>query len=416
MSYQIAIIGAGVSGLTAAIHLESLGYSVHIYDQNTHIGGRLQSVAFDGYTLDVGFQVLLEEYPMVKKYLDVAALEMQYFESGAYIFNNQKSYVLGNFLNNPSLLWKTVIADIATLTDKIKILKLANRLKNTSIDTIFQSPEMTTRDYLRFYGFSESIIDHFFRPFFSGVFLDTQLDTSSRQFEFTLKMFYEGKVGIPKKGIQEVALQLASKLKSSSVNLGKKVQQIQGNNISFENDQMEHADYIIVTSNIDRMLPNLGESTIKWSGTENLYFTVSPEYVFDKKLIGLVSSKSGAIINSICFPDTYKANEQQLSLLSVSIVKKHDFTDYQLIQHVKRELKEHFNIEVTKYLTTFQVSKALPEFFNLQNNYDPSECQITENIFLAGDTMLNPSLNAAMRSGELAAQAIHQKITGIVGL
>ena len=39
---------------------------------------------------------------------------------------------------------------------------------------------------------------------------------------------------------------------------------------------------------------------------------------------------------------------------------------------------------------------------------DPSETQVLENVFLAGDQLLNGSLNAAMESGRLAALAIMQ--------
>ena len=40
---------------------------------------------------------------------------------------------------------------------------------------------------------------------------------------------------------------------------------------------------------------------------------------------------------------------------------------------------------------------------------DPSESQILENVFLAGDYLFNGSLNAAMESGRLAAEGIIEK-------
>ena len=36
--------------------------------------------------------------------------------------------------------------------------------------------------------------------------------------------------------------------------------------------------------------------------------------------------------------------------------------------------------------------------------------QLSENIFLAGDTLLNGSLNAAMESGQLAAKALIEQL------
>ena len=59
----------------------------------------------------------------------------------------------------------------------------------------------------------------------------------------------------------------------------------------------------------------------------------------------------------------------------------------------------------------YHIPQALPNLSNLQNEIPPSETRLTSNIFLAGDVQLNGSLNAAMLSGELAAEAIHETIT-----
>ena len=69
--------------------------------------------------------------------------------------------------------------------------------------------------------------------------------------------------------------------------------------------------------------------------------------------------------------------------------------------------------EVT-FIKSYNIPCALPSLTNIQYVLNPSETQLTDSIYLAGDTMLNGSLNAAMLSGELAAQAVHEKITGTV--
>lgn len=35
----VAVIGAGVSGLSAAIHLKRQGLDVTVYERNSHVGG-----------------------------------------------------------------------------------------------------------------------------------------------------------------------------------------------------------------------------------------------------------------------------------------------------------------------------------------------------------------------------------------
>lgn len=48
------VIGAGVSGLAAAIRLRSMGYGVKIFDSNPFAGGKLAEIRQDGYRFDAG--------------------------------------------------------------------------------------------------------------------------------------------------------------------------------------------------------------------------------------------------------------------------------------------------------------------------------------------------------------------------
>ena len=49
---SIFIVGAGMSGLTAALYLEKMGYSPTIVEQSSEIGGRVNSDLIDGRILD----------------------------------------------------------------------------------------------------------------------------------------------------------------------------------------------------------------------------------------------------------------------------------------------------------------------------------------------------------------------------
>ena len=63
------------------------------------------------------------------------------------------------------------------------------RVVSGSLEELFARPETTTREALAADGFSETIVDRFFRPLFGGVLLDRELGTSSRMFEFVYRMF-----------------------------------------------------------------------------------------------------------------------------------------------------------------------------------------------------------------------------------
>lgn len=410
MDNDIIIIGAGVSGLVAALQLENLGYSCAIYESDSKVGGRVQSESFDGHILDKGFQVLLNAYPLAKKYLDYSQLDIIKFDIGSYIFKNNRRECIGDPLRDKSLLFSTIFSDIGTLRDKYLIFKLNKSLKKTSIEQIFESKEVSTLTFLKNFGFSITIINDFFKPFFSGIFLETELQTSSIMFQFIFKMFGEGEAVIPKNGIQEVSNQLYQKLKKSKIFFNQKATQITNQEVQFVDGTVKSFNFCIVATEASNLIPNLSNQPVAWKSTSTLYFEVDEDQVFNRNMIGLLSNKEEALINSISFPYTKQTNK----LLSVSVIKNHELTEFELISQVKKELEAYFNITIIKYLKTFTITKALPDLKNVIYEVSPSETQLTESIFLAGDTTLNGSLNAAMLSGELAAKAIHEKNTGTI--
>ncbi|NNL82113.1 MAG: NAD(P)-binding protein, partial [Winogradskyella sp.] len=116
-SYKIYIVGAGVSGLTAAINLERNGYRPIILEATDRVGGRVKTDLVDGYQLDHGFQVLLDAYPKAQEYLDFKALDLQSFLPGAIIYKDGKTQTIGDPLRNISLLWPTLTSPVGTIKD-----------------------------------------------------------------------------------------------------------------------------------------------------------------------------------------------------------------------------------------------------------------------------------------------------------
>ncbi|MEU9184373.1 NAD(P)/FAD-dependent oxidoreductase [Streptomyces sp. NPDC048484] len=51
---DVAVVGAGVAGLTAAHELRRAGLTVRVYEEQPHVGGRMRSFRHDGYTVDTG--------------------------------------------------------------------------------------------------------------------------------------------------------------------------------------------------------------------------------------------------------------------------------------------------------------------------------------------------------------------------
>jgi hypothetical protein len=61
-------------------------------------------------------------------------------------------------------------------------VKLVAQLKSKTNEEIFAQPASSTISFLKSYGWSDRIIENFFKPFFGGVFLERELHTSSNFF------------------------------------------------------------------------------------------------------------------------------------------------------------------------------------------------------------------------------------------
>ena len=401
-SPSIHIIGGGISGLIAARVLEEHGLSATIIEASDRLGGRVKTDVVDGYSLDHGFQVLLTAYPAAKKYLDFDALELQEFLPGSAIFKNGKQKIIGDPLRNLSLLLPTLFSGIGTVNDKLKILALNRRLKKKSIQNIFAEKEQTTRVYLKNIGFSEAIITNFFIPFFSGIFLENKLETSSRMFEFVYKMFGEGNAALPKDGIQAIPKQLFEKLKSTTIIFNTKVKSVENGSIKLESGETLKSNFTIIATQASGLVSNLKNQATQWKSCDTLYFEVAKREI-KKPLIGLIAAHN-ALINNIFYHTSLQTSATATKeLLSVTVVDKQNLTNKQLVTEVQKELKELCNIDSCTFIKQYNIPMALPNLQDIQYEMLPSETRLTETIFLAGDTQLNGSLNAAMIAGERAA-------------
>ncbi len=405
---KIVIIGAGVSGLVAAINLEKAGYKPIIYDKNDRVGGRVQTDYIDGNIYDKGFQILLPNYPAVQKYLDIDLLHLKYFTSGAFVFKKGYQGKLGNPNRDFDLLFPTLFSKLATFSDKLKILNLARTLNKKSFDEIFKSESTTTLEYLKSYGFSDSVIDNFFKPFYAGIFLEEHLRTSSRMFEFTFKLFSKAKAGIPEKGIQAIPNQLANRLKNTTFHFNTSIDKVVDNKVSLKDGSNFEADFIIIATDPSALISNLKNQQSDWKSVDNLYFEVENR-VINLPMIGLIA-EPGALINNIHYLTLASKKTQ---ILSVSVIKSHDLSKEELVKLVEKELKEICEIEPVKLLKHYKIGQALPDILDVNYQIPHTETKLKDNIFLAGDVLSNGSLNAAMLNGESAARAVIEHINGL---
>ncbi len=399
---KIYIVGAGVSGLIAAKVLEAHGYRSIVIESTDRVGGRVKTDVINGFQLDHGFQVLLTSYPEAQKHLDYDALELQKILPGASIFINRKQKLIGDPLRDISFFFSTLFSGIGGFSDKLKILKLNHILKNKSLPEIFSETELSTALYLNQFGFSDEIIRDFFKPFFGGIFLESKLETSSRMFEFVYKMFGEGDAAFPKSGMEAIPKQLYETLQNTDFTFNTNVASVKKGIITLEDQTQLESDITILATDSNDLLINKKSKPINWKSCYTLYFETNNRVIRDK-LIGLVPEQD-TLINNIFYHTSLKmTSNPSKELLSVTVIDDQCLSDEILISRVKDELKKYCGIVSPKFIKMYSISKALPKLFDLKCDLKSSEICLEPGVFLAGDYLLNGSLNASMISGERAA-------------
>jgi hypothetical protein len=404
---QITIIGAGVAGLVAAIELEKAGYRPLLLEAADRVGGRLKTDEVDDFLLDRGFQVLLTEYPEVKRYLDLEALGVKAFRPGGRVHTRQLNFRFADPLREPAQIIRSTLSPIGTLSDKIKLARLGLKLRAYSAEDCFSKSykEQPTIDYLWSLGFSEQIVERFFRPFFGGIFLEQELRTPAALFRFIFKMFGHGGAALPAEGIEAIAKQLVGQLKQTEIRCNTPVASVVGNVVTLaDGTEIASPGGIIIACPPEKLMPQMKGTPIAWKSTTNLYF-YSSRRLKENRLINLVSDPT-SLINTYAVLDevapTYKLKGQGGSLISVTL-REAITRDIQIGQ-AEQDLLRHSGLgnDSLRFLHRYDVKQALPDQQHVSYAYDPSHSRLADRIFLAGDHQLNGSLDAAMRSGRLA--------------
>jgi protoporphyrinogen oxidase len=402
---QIVIIGAGVSGLVAAINCEQAGFHPILIDADKQIGGRTQSITKDGEVLDNGFQVLLTEYTTVKKYLDLPSLHLKYFTPGAFVFKGRKEYELSDPLRHWWKLPNMIFSGIGTLMDKWHIFTLSRKLKNEAEERFFDGNTQSTLEFLKSYGFSDRIIHLFFKPFFSGIFLEDRLETPASMFQFVFGKFSKGQAAIPEKGIQEIPNQLFKKLKNTTLLLNKKVERVEDHELIFEDGETMGFDRLIVATD-GQYLFEQGFEKIPYHHHIQYYFKTDRPLLGKK--IGLFADDTSDILTVAALGELKGIKKGGRGyLLSVTLKKEIDY-DQLAIYKLIDDLRRFFKIpELPLTLVHFNfIGRALPVCSRFYYHRPLTDFIHAPNVFLAGDYLLNPSLDAAMRSGEMAVTAL----------
>ena len=414
MSRTVAILGAGLAGLRCGSILQLAGYDVHIYEKTDRIGGRMMTDEINGFLIDHGFHVMQTGYPTSQRAFDFEKLGAKAFEPGAVVVQKRKTktkfWRLSDPFRRPIQGLLGGLSGFASPFDLFRVARLRQFVRRGNTERVFEGENNTTVTFLQRRGFSKSMIDRFFHPLFSGIFLENELRTNERMFRFVFRMMSQGDMILPKGGIAAAPRYLADLIGDERIHLNAEIKLIDEHTLQVSGQDKEF-DAVIHAYN-----PNRQQSKRHvWT----LHFNAPKSPLKSKHIVLNGDVKLGEqLVAHIAVPSDIQSSyaPSGRSLVTVTVVgqaaEKRELTTSDAIhEQVMNELRSIFGAQVDDWqnLAIQHIEHALPEVGSKQAlTGQPSE-SVRE--YECGDHTVHGSVEGALLSAELVSQRIIESFT-----
>ena len=255
------------------------------------------------------------------------------------------------------------------------------------------------------------MVDRFFRPWFSGVFLEKELTTSSRFFRFLFRIFATGNASLPAAGIGAIPRQLAAGLPPSTIRLSTPVDSLlDGHRVRLKSGESIDCRAIVLAvegPEASRLTGGMIR-TPDFRATTCFYYA-APQAPFPEPLLVLNGENQGPI-NNLCVVSnvakTYAPAGQ--ALISVSVVGKPESWPADLENSVRRQLVEWYGSQAKSWslLRRYDIPFALPCQPAHFRDALPVHERLFQDMYQCGDYLDTASIQGAMMSGRRTAQAL----------
>ncbi len=382
-SPAVAIVGAGMAGLAAAHYLAINHIDFEIYEALEKPGGRVATKHVDGLTLDQGFQIVLEDYPELRRLTAVSELPLNRLYPGVYLHETGDPLLL----SDPRRIPGTKRQTLRTLSTLLRMpdWRSAGRYLNTTQPTIKDLGALLP----------QPLQDTVFAPLFRGITADPELTGPADFARFILKRLLNGYASLPTGGMAQLPAIVAERLSSHIHYLHRAVSVATGQ-LTLEDGSSVQADWIILAVAPPALEALLGLHLPPMRSIGYIH-ALSRRRLFGVPAV-LLTSLGSPIYTVAPVSDisaSYVNHDPERHLITASC----DPTATPDELRAALALAVNCEPENLEFIELGVVKDALPRSTR-------TVAEIGQRVLLAGDYLVSPSMNGAIESGRKAAERV----------
>lgn len=402
---EVIVVGAGLAGLMCATTLQRSGVDVMVVDGADEVGGRIRTDVVDGFLMDRGFQVLNPAYPAVQQHIDVDALGLQMFGSGAGVLREDGLAILADPLREPEHIVDVLRSGLLEPAELVALAKWA--LPSLGPVSRLTSGYDTTRaDSMADAGLTgplRRVVD----AFVAGVVLEDDGSTSNGFTQLLMRMFALGSPGLPQRGMRALPEQLAERL-DRPVRTGLRVNAVgdaaDGGAEVATSGQTLKAELVVVATGAGAADDLLGIPAPRMKGVVTDWFTMDEAPTDLDMLIVDGRQAAGPIKNTAVITaaaPSYAPAGKHLVQTSVLMADGAEALD---LGTVRSHAAQMYGVPTGgwEHIHRHEVQHALPSQDAPLQTRKPM--QVSAHVIACGDHMDTASIQGAMVSGQRAAQ------------
>jgi phytoene dehydrogenase-like protein len=399
---DVAIVGAGLTGLVAARVLVDAGFDVVVLEAADEPGGRVRTDAVDGLLLDRGFQLFNPAYPQAARTFDLAALELRPFRSGVAVALGEERYVLGDPRRFPGALPSTVRSPVGSLREKLALTRWLLEVGYGAPARIKDRDDSSFADELRSRGLDGRIADAVLRPFLAGVLGDLELDSSRRLVDLLMRAFVRGTPSLPAAGIRALPDQLAAGLPAGVLRLNSPVTAVRPDRvIGVDAEVAARAVVIACDPRAACELAGLPDPPMRALTT---FYHLAESAPTLSTLLHVDGERRGPVVNTAVVSNVAPTYSAHAALIASTIVGADGSEEMQRRVRAHAGLIYGVNPDSWQHVASYPITDALPSQRPPLTLRSP--VKLEGPLFIGGDHRDTASIQGAVVSGRRVAAAV----------